>query len=68
MRRLAEVALQSLKQRCRVHARGQGEVLPADLPEPGGIPEILALTDDGSRNLHLDIHVFLGNAHDRISL
>ena len=45
----------------------RGEVLATDLAETGRVAKILALTDDGSGNLHLDIHLLLGNTHRTLS-
>src|SRR3972149_6451518 len=60
---LTEVFFQPLEERGGIHARGKGEVLAADLAISTRITKILALTDNGTWDRHLDIHLFLCNPH-----
>jgi hypothetical protein len=63
MRTLTEISFQPLEERGGIHARGKGEVLAADLAVSTRITEICVLTDNGTRDRHLDIHLFLCNPH-----
>jgi hypothetical protein len=60
---LAGIAVQPLKQGRGVDAGSESEIFATDCAVAAGIAEIQTLAYYGAWDLHLDLHIILGNAH-----
>ena len=63
MRRLAQIALQSLKEGRYISTLLEGEVFPRDASIPGGVAKVELLSGDCSRNVDPGLDILFCDSH-----